>query len=145
MDALAPLGPVYQAGTLSGNPLATACGIAALDLLDEHAFSALAHRADTLASGLAKGFAEADVDVAVSRFESLVGVHFGTSAPTDFDGAVRTDEELYGRWFHGLLERGVAIAPGAYEVLFPGLSHSDEVISSVIDASCEVAASLAGG
>jgi glutamate-1-semialdehyde 2,1-aminomutase len=145
MDALAPAGPVYQAGTLSGNPLATAGGLAALDLLDDRVYATVARRADALASGLAKGFADAGVEAQVTRFETLVGVYFGATPPVDFDDACRTDEAMYARWFHGLLDRGIAVAPGAYEVLFPGLAHTDEILNGVIDVSREMSASLPVG
>jgi glutamate-1-semialdehyde 2,1-aminomutase len=142
MDSLAPLGPVYQAGTLSGNPLATAAGLAALESLDERAYATLVARAEQLASGLAKGFADAGVDVQVRRFASLVGIHFGPTAPIDYDGARTTDEAAYARWMHGLLDRGVAIAPGAYEVMFPGVAHSEEIVASVVERAGEAAAAL---
>jgi glutamate-1-semialdehyde 2,1-aminomutase len=145
MRSLAPLGPVYQAGTLSGNPLATAAGLAALALLDDRAYETLSARADRLASGLAKAFADAGVPVQVPRVASLVGVFFGDDLPVDFDGARRTDEARYARWFHAMLERGVALAPGAYEVMFPGTTHSDAIIDAIIDEARVVATRLAGG
>ena len=145
MDALAPVGPVYQAGTLSGNPLATAAGLAALGLLDERAYETLSARAEMLASGLAKGFADAGLEVQVPRVASLVGVYFGSDLPTDYDGARQTDEPRYARWFHGLLDRGIAVAPGAYEVMFPGLAHSPEIIDDIVEHAAEVATALAAG
>ncbi len=145
MNVLAPVGPVYQAGTLSGNPLATAAGLAALDLLDDAAFDTLATRAEALASGLAKGFADAGLDVQVPRVASLVGVYFGAELPMDYDGARRTDEARYAQWFHGMLDRGVATAPGAYEVMFPGLAHSPAVIEVIVEQAAEVAATLVAG
>jgi glutamate-1-semialdehyde 2,1-aminomutase len=145
MRSLAPLGPVYQAGTLSGNPLATAAGLAALALLDDRTYETLSARAERLASGLAKAFADAGVPVQVPRVASLVGVFFGDDLPVDFDGARRTDEARYAQWFHSMLERGVALAPGAYEVMFPGTTHSDAIIDVIIDEARVVAAQLAGG
>jgi glutamate-1-semialdehyde 2,1-aminomutase len=139
MDALSPQGAVYQAGTLSGNPVATAAGLAALELLDDTAYDRLGEYARRLTDGLAKAFASAGVDAQVTRYASLVGVFFGTTAPVDYDGAKRTDEVRYSRFFHALLDRGVAIAPGAYEVLFPGLAHRPDVIDRVIDAAHEAA------
>jgi glutamate-1-semialdehyde 2,1-aminomutase len=136
---------VYQAGTLSGNPLATAAGLAALALLDDRAYETLSARAERLASGLAKAFADAGVAVQVPRVASLVGVFFGDDLPVDFDGARRTDEARYAQWFHRMLERGVALAPGAYEVMFPGTTHSDAIIDAIVDEARVVAASLGGG
>lgn len=145
MRSLAPLGPVYQAGTLSGNPLATAAGLAALSLLDDRTYETLSARAERLASGLAKAFADAGVPVQVPRVASLVGVFFGEDLPVDFDGARRTDEARYAQWFHAMLECGVALAPGAYEVMFPGTTHSDAIIDSILDEARVVVAQLAGG
>jgi glutamate-1-semialdehyde 2,1-aminomutase len=134
MAALAPNGPVYQAGTLSGNPLATAAGLAALELLDERVYASLEATAEHLASGLAKAFADAGVAGTAVRYATLVGLFLGEEAPVDYDGARTTDEDAYAALFHGLLVRGVAIAPGAYEVLFPGAAHRPQIIDTVVDA-----------
>ena len=142
MQCVAPLGPVYQAGTLSGNPLATAAGLAALALLDDVAYSQLTETAQRLGEGLAKAFAAAGLDVCVPVEASLVGLYFGGSPASDYESARRTDEAAYARVFHGLLERGVAIAPGAYEVLFPGLAHHDAIVDEIIDVAEQVATTL---
>ena len=143
MSCVAPLGPVYQAGTLSGNPLATAAGLAALDLLDAEAYARLSHTADLLANGFAKAFAGAGVQVQVPVEGSLVGLFFGAEQPRDYAAARTTDEAAYARAFHALLDLGVAIAPGAYEVMFPGLAHTDSVVDEVI-ATVEQAAAAMG-
>ena len=135
MEVLAPLGPVYQAGTLSGNPLATAAGLAALELLDDQAYSVLSDRAARLASALAEVFAESGLVAQVPVCETLVGLSFAEGVATDYPTAQRTDEKLYATFFHHLLERGVALAPGAYEVLFPGLAHDDAVLADVVEAA----------
>jgi glutamate-1-semialdehyde 2,1-aminomutase len=132
MSCVAPLGPVYQAGTLSGNPLATAAGLAALDLLDDAAYVQLRDTAQRLGDGLAKAFAAAGVQVCVPVEASLVGLYFGDQPATDYASARRTDEAEYARVFHALLDRGVAIAPGAYEILFPGLAHDDAIVDEII-------------
>ncbi|MGK2950012.1 MAG: glutamate-1-semialdehyde 2,1-aminomutase [Acidimicrobiales bacterium] len=131
MAQVAPLGPVYQAGTLSGNPLATAAGLAALSLLDDTAYERLATGAERLAGHLVDSLAAAGIPAVVPRVESLVGLHFGADAPTDYPSAQRTDTERYAAFFHALLSRGVAMAPGAYEVMFPGLAHTDAVIDEI--------------
>ncbi len=133
MGALAPDGPVYQAGTLSGNPVATAAGLAVLDLLDADAYLRLDASAARLADGLAKAFADAGVVARVPRVGPLVGVAFGEAG---------IDPEAYGRFFHGLLDRNVALAPGAYEVLFPGLAHTDDVVDEVVAAAADAAAGI---
>lgn len=137
MAALAPLGPVYQAGTLSGNPLATAAGLAVIDRLDDEAYERLSATGERLATGLEKALTSAGVNARMPQVGPLVGVFFGSSLPIDYDGARRTDEAAYARFFHGLLDRGVAIAPGAYEVLFPGLAHTDELIDEVVIAAAD--------
>jgi glutamate-1-semialdehyde 2,1-aminomutase len=141
MATVAPLGPVYQAGTLSGNPLATAAGLAVLELLDAAAYEALRHAADALAGTFRTAFGAAGVAAHVPVASTLVGLHLGARAPTDYDGARSTDEAGYAKLFHGLLDRGVALAPGAYEVMFPGLAHTDAVIDEVSAAIADAVAS----
>ena len=143
MDSMAPDGPVFQAGTLSGNPLATAAGRAALDLLDDAAYDRLRATATRLAGRLEKAFAGAGIDAVIPRVSSLVGVHLGATAPRNYVDAKTTDVDRYRRFFHGMLERGVAMAPGAYEVLFPGLAHTDDDIDAIGDAADEAAAAAA--
>jgi glutamate-1-semialdehyde 2,1-aminomutase len=144
MDSMAPDGPVFQAGTLSGNPLATAAGLAALALLDDAAYERLRTGATRLAAGLEQAFADAGIDAVIPRVSSLVGIHLGTTAPRTYDEAKTTDVDRYRRFFHAALERGVAMAPGAYEVLFPGLAHTDEVIDEIVRRSADAAAVAAG-
>jgi glutamate-1-semialdehyde 2,1-aminomutase len=134
MAALAPLGPVYQAGTLSGNPLATAAGLAVLEQLDDDTYATLTARAERLAVGVEQAASGAGLALLAPRVGTLVGLFLGDTLPTDYDSARSTDEAAYGRLFHALLARGVAVAPGAYEVLFPGLAHTDEVIDEIVDA-----------
>jgi glutamate-1-semialdehyde 2,1-aminomutase len=134
MGVVAPLGPVYQAGTLAGNPLATAAGLAALELLDAAAYETLRRHAAALATALREPLAAAGVVAQVPVVGTLVGLYLGDVPPVDYDGARATDEAGYARLFHALLDHGVALAPGAYEVLFPGLAHTDDVIAEVATA-----------
>jgi glutamate-1-semialdehyde 2,1-aminomutase len=134
MGVVAPLGPVYQAGTLSGNPLATAAGLAVLDLLDDTAYETLRRTAESVGAAFRAGFAAAGVPAHVPVASTLVGIHLGDSHPTDYDGARATDEAAYAKLFHGLLDRGVALAPGAYEVMFPGLAHTHDVLDELAAA-----------
>ncbi|MEJ7845753.1 MAG: glutamate-1-semialdehyde 2,1-aminomutase [Acidimicrobiales bacterium] len=143
MASVAPLGPVYQAGTLSGNPLATAAGLAALELLTPAVYATLATTAARLADGLTAAFAAAGTAAVVPRVTSLVGLFLLAEAPTDYVGAKATDTAGYARFFHALLRRGVALAPGAYEVAFPGLAHTDEVIDEAVAAAHAAAAEAA--
>jgi glutamate-1-semialdehyde 2,1-aminomutase len=143
MAEVAPLGPVYQAGTLSGNPLATAAGLAALEFLTPTFHDDLASRVATFVEGLRGALAEAGLPVTVVQEATLVGLFAGTGAPRDFDTASACDEALYAALFHELLTRGVAVAPGAYEVLFCGAAHTDEVLARVVEAVGEAAAAVA--
>jgi glutamate-1-semialdehyde 2,1-aminomutase len=145
MDALAPSGPVYQAGTLSGNPLATAAGIAALGMLQPAVYERIASAAEQLAGGLSTVLENAGLPAVVSRVGTLVGLFFGEEPPRDYDGAKRTDERLYAAFFHALLSRGVAIAPGAYEILFPGVAHTPEVVDRIVDLAHDAALAVARG
>ena len=144
MEALAPVGPVYQAGTLSGNPVATAAGLAVLDLLDEAAYTMLAGRAAELTALLTGVFAEAGVAAQVPVFGSLLGLFFAPEPVTDYDGArAACAGGMYARFFGAMLERGVALAPGPYEVLFPSLAHSRDDIERTADLARAALASCA--
>jgi glutamate-1-semialdehyde 2,1-aminomutase len=144
MSHLAPIGGVYQAGTLSGNPLATAAGLAVLAELDADAYGRLDAIAGRLANGMLDAFSSAGLPVTVPRVGPLVGLFFGADAPHDFDTAdVLARNGIYPRVFHGLLERGVAFAPGPYEALFPSLAHTDADIAATVDACHEVALAVA--
>jgi len=139
METLAPVGPVYQAGTLSGNPLATAAGLAVLGQLDRGAYDELTARVGTLAAGLREAFGPG-VQVPVAG--PLIGLFFGDEPVVDYDGAVRSaGTGHFPPLMHGLLERGVAIAPGAYEILFPSLAHGSAEIQRTIELVAEVWAS----
>ena len=144
MEHLAPLGGVYQAGTLSGNPLAMAAGQATLDLLDGQAYQRLEATAARLAKGLADALTGAGLDAVLPRVGSLLGLFLGDREPTCFDEVkVIAENGLYPKVFHALLERGVALAPGPYEVLFPSLAHTDEVVDSTVEAAVQAAAAVA--
>jgi glutamate-1-semialdehyde 2,1-aminomutase len=145
MDQLAPLGPVYQAGTLSGNPLATAAGLAALGLLDHEAHRFLDGQAACLAEGLRGALGEAGLAAVVTTAGPLIGLHFGATAPHTYAEARTTDEAAYAAFFHAMLRRGVALAPGAYEVLFPGLAHDDAVMDRIVATAADAAAEVAAG
>jgi len=134
MDELAPLGPVYQAGTLSGNPLATAAGLAALAELDDAAYDKLERNAQRLADGLRKAFADAGRAAQVTRAFTLVGVFFADAPVHNYAAAQRADHRAYADLFHALLERGVYVAPSGYETLFPSVAHTNDDIDATIDA-----------
>jgi len=140
MEHLAPLGPVYQAGTLSGNPLATAAGLAALGQLDEAAYRMLHGRAEQLAASLPGVIAEAGWEVQVPRVGPLLGIFFASAPVTDYDQArAAADNGRYARFFHAMLARGVAMAPGPYEALFVSLAHSYDDIDRTVDIASAAA------
>ena len=139
METLAPTGPVYQAGTLSGNPLATAAGLAALDLLTPAAYDELEARAGQFADGLRGVLATAGFDAVVTQVGTLVGLYCGPATeagwvPVDYDDARSTDEQAYARLHAELLRRGVAFAPGAYEAIFVSLAHTPDTIDEALPA-----------
>jgi glutamate-1-semialdehyde 2,1-aminomutase len=135
MDELAPVGPVYQAGTLSGNPLATAAGLAALSLLDEDAYTRLEGIATRLADGLATAFAGTGVAAQVPRARTLVGLFFSAEPVRDYDGARAADHRAYASFFHRLLDGGVYVAPSGYEAMFPSLAHGDAELERTLAAA----------
>ena len=140
MSVLAPAGPVYQAGTLAGNPLATAAGLAALSELGADSYAELAGTAARLGTALAGALEEAGVTATVPVWGTLVGLFLDGAPVRDYDGARAAAENgRYPTFFHGLLSRGVAIAPGAYEVLFPGLAHGQAEIEATAAAAAYAA------
>ncbi|HUZ43296.1 MAG TPA: glutamate-1-semialdehyde 2,1-aminomutase [Acidimicrobiales bacterium] len=140
MEVLAPLGPVYQAGTLSGNPIATAAGLAVLDLLDAGAYEAITATAGALAAGLEGALAEAGVEATVPRFATLVGLFLGPGPVTDYDTArAVAGNGLYPGFFHDLLDAGVSVAPGAYEAIFAGLAHGPAEVDLTVRAAARAA------
>ncbi len=144
MEVLAPLGPVYQAGTLSGNPLATAAGLAVLAELRDQDYEELAGRVARLAAGLAGAFANAGLAAEVPRLRSLLSVFFSRAPVRDYEGArAAADTGVYPRFFNAMLERGIALAPSPYEVAFPSLAHGEEEIERTIEAATAAAREIA--
>jgi glutamate-1-semialdehyde 2,1-aminomutase len=136
MERLAPVGPVYQAGTLSGNPVAVAAGIAALDLAKElDPYPALSVTAIALAEGLTERFSERGVGVTVNRAESLFSVSFSVERVRDFAGARTADRDRYSRLFHHMLDRGVWLPPSGYELWTLGTEHGPVEVELVLRAA----------
>jgi len=132
MAELAPSGPVYQAGTLSGNPLATAAGLAVLDLLEPDSYQVLEQAVSRLADDLSRLLGP---EVQVPRVGPLLGLFFSSEPVRDYEGAkASASRGLYPTLMHGLLARKVAIAPGAYEVLFPSLAHGEAELALTLEA-----------
>ena len=147
---LAPGGPVYQAGTLSGNPLATAAGLAVLGAVGPADYEALSVRVAVFAKELESAIASGGLSVATPVVGPLVGLFLAPASdgplvpPTDYvTSRAVAGNGVYPRFFHAMLRRGVALAPGPYEVLFPGLAHDDAVLGRVVEAAAGAAAELA--
>jgi len=143
LSSLAPSGPVYQAGTLSGNPLATAAGVAVLNKVTSGDLALLAERVSDFASELQRAIRSAGLFALTPTVGPLMGLYLSrdeVAAPTNFDEAkVLCENGLYGPFFHEMLRRGVALAPGAYEILFVSLAHTkadlDRTVASAVDAA----------
>ena len=137
MSALSPQGPVYQAGTLSGNPLATAAGIVALEQLDAEVYERITDLSEKLVSGWREQFAEHGITTQLTRIETISGLFFAESSVEDFTGAGQADHKLYGRFFRGLEQRGIHLAPSGYEAIFVSAAHSEADIEETLAASAE--------
>jgi glutamate-1-semialdehyde 2,1-aminomutase len=136
MEHLAPVGPVYQAGTLSGNPVAVSAGIAALDLArDLDPYPTLVATAETLCDGLETAFADRGIPATINRAASMLSVFFTDGPVADFDGATTADHERYARFFHHLLDRGVLLPPSGYELWTLGTEHGDREVELVVEAA----------
>jgi glutamate-1-semialdehyde 2,1-aminomutase len=133
MERIAPAGDVYQAGTLSGNPLAVAAGLATLRLLDDSAYAHLAARTEALASGLRE--VAADLPVHVVDAPGLLTVFFSEEPVTDYAGAQKCDLVAFGTWCRHLLARGVYAPPSQFEAWFPSLAHGPEHIERTVEAA----------
>jgi glutamate-1-semialdehyde 2,1-aminomutase len=143
LSSLAPLGPVYQAGTLSGNPLATAAGTKVLELVTPSDYDALSGRVSHFARSLQEAIRASGLVGLCPSEGPLVGLYLSrdeTSAPTNFDEAkILCDNGLYRTFFHAMLDRGVAFAPGAYEILFVSMAHSDDDLAMTVAMAAEAA------
>jgi glutamate-1-semialdehyde 2,1-aminomutase len=136
MDMLAPVGPVYQAGTLSGNPLATAAAIATIDILSQKGtYEKLESSAAMLEAGLADAAKEADVSVTINRVGSIMSCFFTDKKIQNFADVQSTDIKRFKKFFSSMLEQGIYLAPSAYEAMFVSLVHSSSDIEKTIEAA----------
>jgi glutamate-1-semialdehyde 2,1-aminomutase len=143
MSQLAPLGPVYQAGTLSGNPVATACGLATLrEIAKPGFFDALAARTRTLVQGLSAAAREAGVPFAADSEGGMFGFFFAPELPQQYEAVMATDKARFNRFFHAMLERGVYLAPALYEAGFVSAAHGAAELDATLAAAREAFASL---
>ena len=143
MDRLAPEGDVYQAGTLSGNPLAVAAGIATLDALDEEVYASLEASTDLLTQELKALAAKHGRRVAVNQVCGMFSLFFDAPAPvTAFEQVANANSGAYARFFHAMLHRGVYLAPSAFEVGFIGVQHTRDLIDATLAAADEALAAI---
>ncbi len=140
MELVAPLGPVYQAGTLSGNPVAMAAGLANLDLITEPGFyDSLTEKTTTLVDGLRAASQQAGVPMAFSQAGGMFGFFFTDAEEvTSFDQVMACDQEAFKRFFHGMLDEGVYLAPSAFEAGFVSQAHTEEDLRDTTDAAARV-------
>jgi glutamate-1-semialdehyde 2,1-aminomutase len=146
MQKVAPVGPVYQAGTLSGNPVAVASGLATLKrVLEPGFFDRLSASTVALVEGLAARARDANVAFSVASLGGMFGLFFRPSAPANFREVMESDKARFNRFFHGMLERGVYFAPSAYEAGFVSSAHGPRELEQTLAAATEVFAALPRG
>ena len=142
MERIAPAGDVYQAGTLSGNPLATAAGLATLRLLDEDAYARLDGTTAELAAGLEDAAREAGVSASVASTTGLVTLFFAPEPPRNYGEAQACDTGAYAAFCRGMLDRGVYLPPSQFEAWFPSLAHTGAHVDQTLSAAREALAEL---
>jgi glutamate-1-semialdehyde 2,1-aminomutase len=136
MRHLAPLGAVYQAGTLSGNPVAVACGLATLRLIQAPGFyERLGESTQALVDGLAGAARDAGATFCADRVGGMFGIYFAGSVPASYAQIMATDKDRFNRFFHAMLDRGVYLAPSAYEAGFVSAAHDGAAIGETVAAA----------
>lgn len=143
MKHIAPLGAVYQAGTLSGNPLATVAGLTMLRALDEEIYAALAEKTDYLCEGLQQRADAAGIPVRINSVCGMFGLFFTAGEVTEFDQVANTNVERFNRFFHAMLDLGVYLAPSAFEAGFVSIAHSTRTLDTTLDAAERAFAAVA--
>ena len=144
MDMVAPTGPVYQAGTLSGNPLAVAAGLATLKKLDERAFQTLEGLGRALEDELSRAVRRTGAKARVQRVGSAFTLFFTPEEVVDLASAKKADTAQYAKFFHGMLERGFLLPPAQFEAAFISLAHTLEDVESFTAAAREVLGQMTG-
>ena len=144
MEQVAPCGPVYQAGTLSGNPVAMAAGLAQLTYLRDHpeVYTDIGEKGKWLAEAMRAAAKRHNVPVTVNQVESLLSPFFTAQAVEDLPGVQTSDLSRYAAYFAGMLQRGVALAPAQFEAMFVSAAHTREQLEATAQAADEVFASL---
>ena len=143
MDLMAPEGPVYQAGTLSGNPLAVAAGTATLKLLQNRDYyDDLGVKAYVLETSLRTVFEEIGIPVTINRYGSMFSLFFTEEEVTDYESALTADTTIYSKFFAGMLEQGIYLPPSQFEVCFVSLAHEMKDIDRTSEAVWQVLSTL---
>jgi glutamate-1-semialdehyde 2,1-aminomutase len=142
MELVAPAGDVYQAGTLSGNPLATAAGLATLSLLDANAYAELDRRTRALAEGLDDAARDAGVAARTAWTTGLLTLFFAERLPRNYEEARACALDSFAAFCRGMLDRGIYLPPSQFEAWFPSLAHGDEHVERTLEAAREVLAEL---
>lgn len=142
MEKLAPLGDVYQAGTLSGNPVAVTAGIETLERLTDDVYTSIEQSSAQLEKGLKSAFEEAGVAVSINRVGSMLSVFFSENAPKNWQDVQKTEVEKFKKFFHGMLEEGVYLPPSPYESWFVSAAHTEELIEFTLEKARKVAKNL---
>ncbi|HEY6971948.1 MAG TPA: glutamate-1-semialdehyde 2,1-aminomutase, partial [Candidatus Angelobacter sp.] len=139
MEMIAPAGPVYQAGTLSGNPLAMAAGLATVRHLKQHPeiYQQLEERADALVKGVLEAAQKKGVALTANRVGSMFTWFFQPGAVHDWDTASRSDTQAFAKFYRGILERGIYLPPSQYEAVFLGAAHSEDDVRKTVEAAAE--------
>ena len=136
METVAPLGPMYQAGTLSGNSIAVAAGIATLKVLQSsQVYESLAGSTERLCTGLKAICDEIGLKLQINHLGSMWGLHFSDTPVTDYAGASQVDSDAYRKFFHNMLSSGIYLAPSPYETSFLSTAHSDQDIDNTLTAA----------
>ncbi len=139
MNKISPAGPIYQAGTLSGNPLAMSAGFAALSYINDNPniYNILEEKSSYLASGFSDNIEKLGKNFTMNRVGSMMCMFFTEEKVTDFSSATKSDTELYGKYFHQMLEKGIYLAPAQFEALFVSTAHSKDDLDKTIKAHYE--------
>lgn len=145
MEYLAPIGPVYQAGTLSGNPLAMTAGIRTLDILKQKDYFEIEKKAVKLGNKFRELFQTASIPVQINQAGSLFTLFFTKTEVVDYESALKSDTALFARFFHGMLAEGINLAPAQFEAGFVSFAHTDNDIDKTIAACARTIKALGGG
>jgi len=143
MEHIAPLGPVYQAGTLSGNPIAMTAGLKTMELISAPGFyDELAKKVEFLTDGILAAAKDAGINMTCNRVGGMFGLFFSDQQVTSFEQATRCNVDQFKAFFHGMLDEGVYLAPSAYEAGFVSAAHTQDDLQKTIDAAAKVLKTL---